>query len=382
MAEIDQISDYLVKALTLEKEAAWLVQIFVIVLVTLLASFFAGKVMDRLHRKLEGTRSVWDNVAMDAAQKPVRLLVWILGIGYAVNVLYLETKAEIFSGADSLRDVLVIWVVAWGIIRFIKRFENHFIALRKSRGKPVDETTARAMGKIAMASVIISALLIGLQSLGLSVSGVLAFGGVGGIAIGFAARDLLANFFGAMMIYLDKPFRVGDWIRSPDKEIEGTVEDIGWRITTIRTFDKRPLYVPNSTFATISIENPSRMMHRRIYETIGVRYADLPKMRAITEAVKQMLISHPEIEEKQTLIVNFDAFNASSCDFFLYAFTHTTEWIRYHEIKQDVLLKVAEIIAGHEAEIAFPTRTLHVVNEQVEPQQLNIQEHKRQSANG
>ena len=107
-----------------------------------------------------------------------------------------------------------------------------------------------------------------------SVSGLLAFGGIGGIAVGFAAKDLLANFFGGLMIYLDRPFSVGDWIRSPDKEIEGTVEDIGWRLTRIRTFDKRPLYIPNSIFASISVENPSRMSNRRIYEKIGIRYDD------------------------------------------------------------------------------------------------------------
>ena len=113
-----------------------------------------------------------------------------------------------------------------------------------------------------------------LQSLGVSVSGLLAFGGIGGIAVGFAARDLLANFLGGLSIYLDRPFTVGDWIRSPDREIEGTVEEIGWRMTRIRTFDQRPLYVPNSIFASVALENPSRMNNRRIYETLGIRYED------------------------------------------------------------------------------------------------------------
>ena len=116
-----------------------------------------------------------------------------------------------------------------------------------------------AMAKLLRLSVIITAGLVVLQTLGFSISGVLAFGGVGGIAVGFAARDLLANFFGGLMIYLDRPFSVGDWVRSPDRNIEGTVERIGWRLTVIRTFDKRPLYVPNSVFANIAVENPSRM---------------------------------------------------------------------------------------------------------------------------
>ena len=122
------------------------------------------------------------------------------------------------------------------------------ITHKRLSGDDIDETTVDAVAKLLRISVIITGVLVALQSLGYSISGVLAFGGVGGIAVGFAARDLLANFFGGLMIYMDRPFNVGEWIRSPDKEIEGTVEKIGWRLTTIRTFDKRPLYVPNSLF--------------------------------------------------------------------------------------------------------------------------------------
>jgi MscS family membrane protein len=185
--------------------------------------------------------------------------------------------------------------------------------------------------------------------------------------VGFAARDLLANFFGGLMIYMDRPFSVGDWVRSPDRNIEGTVEEIGWRLTRIRTFDKRPLYVPNSTFASIAVENPSRMSHRRIYETVGVRYDDADKLQSIIGDVVNMLKTHPEIDESQTLIVNFNEFGPSSLDFFVYTFTHTTNWIKFHEVKQDVLFKIYEIITRHGAEVAFPTSTIHVP----EPVQLN-----------
>lgn len=110
------------------------------------------------------------------------------------------------------------------------------------------------------------------RALGVNIAGLLAFGGVGGIAAGLAAKSLLANLFGGLSVYLDHPFRIGDWIRSPDREIEGTVEEIGWRRTLIRTFDMRPLYVPNALFMTISVENPSRMLNRRTFEKVGVRY--------------------------------------------------------------------------------------------------------------
>ena len=208
--------------------------------------------------------------------------------------------------------------------------------------------------------MIITALLIAMQLLGYSVSGLLAFGGIGGIAVGFAAKDLLANFFGGLMIYLDRPFSVGDWIRSPDKEIEGTVEDVGWRLTRIRTFDKRPLYIPNSVFASISVENPSRMTNRRIYETVGIRYCDMDSMNNIVQQVTQMLKDHDAIDNNQTMIVNFNKFSDSSLDFFIYTFTKTTDWIEFHSVKQDVLLQIAEIIEKSGSEIAFPTSSIHL----------------------
>jgi MscS family membrane protein len=216
------------------------------------------------------------------------------------------------------------------------------------------------LGKLLRLSVIITAVLVAMQTFGYSISGVLAFGGIGGIAVGFAAKDLLANFFGGLMIYLDRPFAVGDWIRSPDKSIEGTVEHIGWRLSRIRTFDKRPLYVPNAIFTQIAVENPSRMLNRRIYETIGIRYDDAGKMATIVERVKSMLKAHPAIDTEQTLIVNFNGFASSSLDFFVYSFTKTTNWVEFHEVKQDILLKILTIIEEQGAECAFPTSTLHL----------------------
>jgi MscS family membrane protein len=227
----------------------------------------------------------------------------------------------------------------------------------------MDPTTVGALGRLVRLILLVIIIMIVMQNYGYSISGILAFGGIGGIAVGFAAKDILANFFGGLMIYLDRPFKVGDWIRSPDKQIEGTVEDIGWRQTRIRTFDKRPLYVPNATFANISVENPSRMTNRRIYEYVGVRYDDSAQLTGIIAGVKSMLLAHPEIDTKQTLIVNFDRFGPSSLDFFIYTFTKTTNWIRFHEIKQDVMVNVMNIIEKNGASIAFPTTTVHLASQ-------------------
>jgi MscS family membrane protein len=262
-----------------------------------------------------------------------------------------------------VRELGLIALLTWVAVRFVSAAENLLTKPDPDRDgnvKPLDQTTASAISKLVKGSVLVTATLMVLQNLGYSISGVLAFGGVGGIAIGFAAKDLLANFFGGLMIYLDRPFNVGDWIRSPDKEIEGTVEKIGWRLTTVRTFDKRPLYIPNAVFANIAVENPSRMSHRRINETIGIRYDDLGQMQSIVQEVEALLRAHPEIDNEQTLMVHFNQFNASSVDFFIYGLTQTTNWIRFHAIKEDILLQVSAVIERHGAEIAFPTQTLHI----------------------
>ena len=353
---------YLSSTLNLGDHSDWIVQITIVIFISLVASYVANRTLKKLHAKLQQTKTLWDDALVDAGRRPIRTAIWIVGIGFAADIIYRETDAAIFSGIGPLRDVGVIACIGWFLIRFIKRAENNLKEENASKGKEFDATTANAVSNILRATVIISTVLVSLQTLGFSIEGVLAFGGIGGIAVGFAAKDMLANFFGAMMIFFDRPFQVGDWIRSPDKEIAGTVEHIGWRLTIIRTFDKRPLYVPNSIFTQISVENPSRMSHRRIYETIGIRYDDIAKMEPIISEVKQMLIKHNEIDESQTMIVNFNAFNASSVDFFVYTFTHTTNWIAFHEIKQDVLLKISDVIEAHGAEIAYPTRTLHVAD--------------------
>ena len=258
-----------------------------------------------------------------------------------------------------VRKVGAILLFSWFFIRFIRLAEVRLID-PAGISTSMDHATVSAFAKLLRLSIIITVSLVVLQSLGYSISGVLAFGGIGGIAVGFAAKDLLANFFGGLMIYMDRPFKVGDWIRSPDKNIEGVVEDIGWRLTRIRTFDKRPLYVPNATFASISVENPSRMSNRRIYETVGVRYCDIDTLSVILVDVRQMLEQHPEIDTKQTLMVNFNKMAESSLDFFVYTFTKTTNWEHFHKVKEDVLFKVAKIIQQHNAQVAFPTSTLHL----------------------
>lgn len=341
-------------------------ELFMIVALTVFGAFFVRRLMLMLSDRAARTDHQWDDVILGALQGPARMVVWAVGLTLAAERA--SVGLDIATVFSPLRYALVIGIMTWAVIRFMNRIQAQILL---DAGDRVDPTTVEALGRLLRITVLITAGLIILQTLGFSVSGVLAFGGLGGIAVGFAAKDLLSNFFGGLMIFLDRPFGVGDWIRSSDRNIEGTVERLGWRLTTIRTFDKRPLYVPNATFLTISVENPSRMSHRRISETIGVRYTDAGRLPLIVDRVHEFLTTHPDIDASQTLMVHFNSFGPSSLDFFIYCFTKTTVWTEFHRVKQDVLFAIGEIIEAEGAEIAFPTQTLHLQVEADTPNQAS-----------
>ncbi|MCK5649242.1 MAG: mechanosensitive ion channel family protein [Gammaproteobacteria bacterium] len=347
----------------------WISEAFLIILIAVIFNFIQKRMINKLHAKLETTENPWDEALVESLAKPISAFIWLWGITIAGNVIADANNVSVFDKlVEPVRDTGIVVIFTWFILRLIVRIEHNVIKIGRDKEDNYDVTTVQAITKLIRVSVFITGALILMQQLGVSVSGVLAFGGIGGMAIGFAAKDLLSNFFGGLMLYLDRPFAVGDWIRSPDRNIEGTVESIGWRLTLIRTFNKRPLYVPNSTFASISVENPSRMSHRRIKETIGVRYDDSDKLNGILNEVRDMLSNHNEIDTSQTLMVNLNEFAPSSLDFFIYTFTKTTNWVKYHKVKQDVLFQILQIIDKHGAEVAFPTSTLHLNGEINQPE--------------
>ena len=341
----------------------WVAMIVAIALATIAANYAAQVVLRQAIKASAKTTTSWDDALLRSANRPLLAMMWIIGASLMLPVFAEHFDFAVVDAARDLRDVLLIACVTWFLLRFISRVIGNIVQLRKSEGKDFDLTTVDALGKLARIVTIVIAVLIAAQTLGFKIGGLLTLGGVGGLAVGFAAKDLLANFFGGLTIYLDRPFGVGEWIRSPDKSIEGTVEYISWRHTRIRAFNKNPIYVPNSVFTTIVVENPSRMSHRRIKETIGLRYDDFAVVGPVVAEIKAMLQQHPGIDSTQTLIVNFTQFGDSSLDILIYTFTRTIVWTEYHEVKQDVLLKIGEIIERHGAEIAFPTQTLQIQRE-------------------
>lgn len=253
---------------------------------------------------------------------------------------------------DLIAVVLFALIAMRQLFLLINRMESHQI------NKGSDPTSAKVISRTLKVAIVVFLVLMFGDRLGFSLSGLMAFGGIGGIAIGLAGKDILSNFFSGVMLYFDRPFNIGDWVRSPDRSIEGTVVEIGWRMTKIITFDSRPLYVPNSIFASISVENPSRMANRRINTTIGLRYQDADKIGAVVQDIEAMLKQHDDIDGNQTILVYFDAFGESSLNIMVYCFTKTTDWAKWLAAQQDVYLKIIEIVRRHDANFAYPSRTM------------------------
>lgn len=340
---------------------SWVIQIFLIIFATGLIHFLEKRIFSKIHNRLLKTQSIWDDALIRAIHRPIEWTIWLLGLTYAAEVASFYTpEFKLFSFIPSLRQAGVVTLFVWIGLRFINYVEKNILESDGNVTDKVDVTTANAISQILRIAVIATGILVILPIFNIEVTGLLAVGGAGTLIAGLAAKDLLANFFGAFVIYLDRPFAVGDWIRSPDRELEGTVEYIGWRLTRIRTFDKRPLYVPNSVFTTITVENPSRMTNRRIREVIGIRYKDASSLRKITEDIRDMLLNHPEIDATKACFVNLVSFGPSSLDILVYTFTKTTEWIPFQEIKQDIMMSILDIVTQHEASVAFPTSTVEI----------------------
>jgi MscS family membrane protein len=268
-------------------------------------------------------------------------------------------KSEVYSDTHT---VLFVLFIVWTIFRFIVRMET--VANARHKGKEGDSkrklSTYRVMAQVSKFTIILMAAITTMQVFGIPITAFLTFGGIGSVVIGFAAKDSLSNLLGGLMIYLDHPFTAGDWILSPDRNIEGTVEHIGWRLTRIRTFDKRLMYIPNGIFSTITIENASKMSNRRIKTTIGVRYDDALKLPVLLADIKKMLQEHEEIDHTKTLLVNLVGFGDSALNILIYTFTKTIAWQPYQDVQEDVFLKILGIIAGHGAQCAFPTRQIQI----------------------
>ncbi|MFD2722383.1 mechanosensitive ion channel family protein [Ignatzschineria indica] len=291
------------------------------------------------------------------------ILGGILAFGVFVLSQYLQMALTDFHiKMITAKMVVIVQMVLIGLILIQSLFFMVNSLERSQIEKGADKTSAKIITRVLKIAIFLIVLLLFGEHFGLSLSGLMTFGGIGGIAIGFASKDVLSNFFSGVMLFFERPFNIGDWINSPDRKIEGVVKEIGWRSTKIMTFDNRPLYIPNALFSSISVENPGRMTNRRINTEIGLRYEDADKVNAVVNDIRTMLQQNPKIDLTQTLLVYFNAFGESSLNIMIYCFTKTVKWAEWLEAQQEVYLKIIEIVHKNGADFADTTQLLYLDN--------------------
>ena len=296
---------------------------------------------------------------LKSLRKPAEFLVFVIGLSFVIEILQLPHEPTDLDGmANDVIHVLLTFNIAWFCYNLVSLLEHWLNHWAEKTDSTLDDQLIPFIRKSLRVFIVVMALLMLIQNLGYSISGLLASLGLGGLAVALAAKDSLSNIFGSLMILLDRPFTLGDWVKAGD--IEGTIEEVGFRSTRIRTFAKTQITVPNSNLMNMTIDNYSRMPKRRIKMTVGVTYATTPaQMRQTLTEIKQMLRDHPAIDQ-DFFLVNFTDFGASSLDIMIYCFTSSTVWIEYLEAREDVCLKIMEIIEKLGLEIAFPSRSVYL----------------------
>jgi MscS family membrane protein len=335
-----------------------------LLLFALLGKKLAGQFFIRVLQPFAAkTRHQYDDRILEALRKPVEFLVVILGLFFCQQILQLPTAPiDLDHFASAVLTLLITFDVGWALFNLIGVLDLWFVSWASRTESTLDDHLLPFIRKSLRAFVILMAVIMAIQNLGYSISGLLASLGIGGLAVALAAKDALSNIFGSVMILLDRPFVIGDWVKAGD--MEGTVEEIGFRSTKIRTFAKTLISVPNNVIANLPLDNFSRMPKRRIKLTIGVTYAtSAAQMQTAVEKIRELLRSHPAIDQEFWL-VNFTDFGASSLDIMVYCFTNTTVWGEYLDARQDVNLQIMQLLEGMGLEIAFPSRTVYLQHKQ------------------
>ena len=306
----------------------------------------------RLKSWAERTETEADDIAFQALIGPIGSLVLVFGMYLAFRTLA-PSAEEIISWSEKIFRVLLTLIVAWGVFRLVDAAAIIMSDLARRTDNTFDDHLVPLFRKAAK--------VLAAQNMGYSITGLLAGLGLGGLAFALAAKDTIANLFGGVTILLDRPFRVGDWITFDGTD--GVVEEIGLRSSRIRTFAKTLTAVPNQTLANAVVENHSLMPKRRVKMSVGVTYDATPdQMRTLVDRVEAFLKAHPGVHQ-EFMLVKFTEFGASSLDLFIYYFSSTTDWSEHLQVRQDVNLGIMDIIAAMGLSVAFPTRTVHLVQE-------------------
>ncbi len=331
-------------------------------LVAVAVGFFGGRVVERIIKGI-GDRTPKGSIRraiMDAIGRPAGWMVRLVGIWAALKGMPLEAvvAADLDKMVDRLFQGASIAMATWLGVRIAGDLADVWSTRARATEGTFDDQLVPIVRKTAIAFLVITGVVMIVQNLGYSVASLLAGVGLGGAALAFASKDTVANFFGSIVIFVDRPFMIGDWIEVDD--VEGTVETVGIRVTRIRTFANALITIPNAAFTTSPIHNWSKMRKRRIKLTVGLTYSTTPdKMRQAVEAIRTIIKGDDRLHQ-DFYLVNFFDFGPSSLDIFCYLFTRTTNWAEHMQIREDFMLRVMESMRGLGLDFAFPTTTVHL----------------------
>ncbi|NLB53831.1 MAG: mechanosensitive ion channel family protein [Syntrophomonadaceae bacterium] len=288
-------------------------------------------------------------------QEPLRAFFIVLGLALAVG--YLPVSVTHQGTINNIVRSLVIIFIAWCLMRLVD-YVSQFPDEIKNRFN-LDKILIPFLRNAIHFIIIALAVVVIAQEWDYNVNGFIAGLGLGGLAFALAAQNMLANLFGGMVIITEKPFSLGDWIETPS--VEGSVEEITFRSTRVRTYDHKLITVPNSTLANEPITNHARIDQRRMTFHLRVTYSTTPeKMQECIEKLKTMLIQHPDIHNE--VKVYFDKFGDSSLDILVDCFAKTDLYFDWLEIKSKVNLEIMKLMADEGVSIALPSRSVYLSN--------------------
>ncbi len=318
-------------------------------------------VVSSLRTVTRKTKSELDDLVLHAVEKPLEF--GFVAVGFYVAGQVLPMSEGVSDTFDKFIRSLIALTLFWVLFRAIdplSSFMDRGIAMLGSSS--MRDTMKGFFVKLAKFVVICLGIAAVFQEWGFNVAALLGSLGLVGMAVALGAREFIANLFAGLTIFLDRMFEKGNWICTPD--VDGLVEDIGFRATKIRRFDKALVTIPNSRLAGEALVNFSRMTNRRIYWIIGVEYRTTrDQLRLIVHDILKYLKSHEDFETDPARTKTFvfvDAFDASSINIMLYCFTKTTEWGEWLACKERLAYKVKDIVEGHGAAFAFPSTSLYV----------------------
>ncbi len=327
---------------------------FIITLSVLVRGIFTRYIFQLILQLSRKTKTEVDTNILMAFKGPLRALIFFTGLFLALRYFPLAEQYQ-DSNLTFYRSFLIVFA-AWGLYNLAG--SNTFAATAERL--QVDKILVVFIAKIFRFVILALAASVIAGELDYDVNGFLAGLGLGGLAFALAAKDAVSNIFGGIVIIMDKPFSVGDWIDTPS--VEGTIEEMSFRSTKVRTFANALVTVPNSVVANEPVTNWTRMGKRRIMFNLGVTYTTpRDKLKNCVEQIKTMLEDHPDIH-KETIFVRFDKFSESSLDIFLYFFTRTTVWAEYLKVKEDINFKIMEILEHEGVSAAFPSRSVYFEN--------------------